>query len=178
MKYLFILLMMALTFTINAQALDKQTKESLEIVSSFYKLIDTKKIEEWRELFADNCEVFFASAKTPTFIDDVIPFVKEHYKAFPDYTHHVDQMIASGDFVTVRVRYTGTHMDSFFENEATYRRICYSGIFIFEVKNQLITRVWGIEDDLGLQQQLKIGQKTEAATVFSCEKELVSPSKK
>lgn len=129
-------------------------EQSLEVVSEFYNLIDTQNIEKYGQLFTEDCQIFFASSKTPKTFKEVIPFVKEHYKAFPDYKHIVEAMYADGEFVTVRVRYTGTHEADFFEQKASGNKVDYKGLFVFQVHESKIIKVWAIEDDLGLREQL------------------------
>jgi predicted ester cyclase len=126
------------------------------VVKKFYDLIDTQQISEYGKLFSEDCEIYFASSKEPKLFKDVIPFIREHYKAFPDYRHIVEHMHSDQEYVTVIVRYTGTHMDDFFELKASGKKLDYRGIFVFRVIDQKIISVWGIEDDLGLREQLEI----------------------
>ncbi len=134
-------------------------KTAKEVVSRFYDLIDTQEIERYRPLFSDSCKVYFGSANSPVLIDEVTPFVKEHYKAFPNYKHLIQEMIVADNRVIVRVKYTGKHEGTFFQFEPSGNFIDYNGIFIFEVNNSLITSVWGIEDDLKLREQISESYK-------------------
>lgn len=136
-------------------------RSSLKVVKEFYELIDTQDISSYRELFSKDCEIYFGSAKHPKYFDDVIPFIKEHYKAFPDYRHIVQAMYADNDYVTVRVRYTGTHREDFFNHKASGNTIDYNGIFVFQVQENKIINVWAIEDNLGLYEQLKSTNKEQ-----------------
>lgn len=124
-----------------------------ELVEHFYELLD-RQDEAYKYLFSKDCEIYLGSSDSPITIDAAIPFVREHYKAFPDYRHHIQFMVNSEGFVTVRVRYTGTQKEPFFGQGATGKQIDYSGIFIFKIDGGLITQVWGIEDDLLLQKQI------------------------
>ena len=83
----------------------------------------------------------------------------EHWRrGFADFQYHVEGMVAEGDRVVSRVRFTGTHTGNF-EIEgrnlsATNAKIEGPEIFIMRVAAGKIVELWTAWDRLGVLRQL------------------------
>lgn len=80
----------------------------------------------------------------------------EYRAAFPDLQITVEDMIAEGDKVVARITATGTHKGEFAGIPATGKRASISVIDIVRVANGKAVERWGIEDNMGLMQQLGV----------------------
>jgi len=80
----------------------------------------------------------------------------EYRTAFPDLQITVEDMIAEGDKVVARITATGTHKGVFAGIPATGKRASISVIDIVRVANGKAVERWGIEDNMGLMQQLGV----------------------
>lgn len=75
--------------------------------------------------------------------------------AFPDDHHTIEDLIAEGDKVVVRLTHSGTHAGNFMGLPPTGKHITQTSIHIFRVIDGKITDHWANRDDLGLMQQLE-----------------------
>jgi steroid delta-isomerase-like uncharacterized protein len=81
---------------------------------------------------------------------------------WPDWDNHIDEMIAEGDRVMVRWTFSGTQEGDYYGLPGTRRKVSYSGINIFHIRDGKIYEVWDIYDRLWLWQQLGVLPETRA----------------
>ena len=74
--------------------------------------------------------------------------------AFPDLGVQVEDMIAEGDKVVVRVRTTGTHTGDFMGIAATGKKIDIREIHIARMSGGKMLEHWGLTDNMTMFQQL------------------------
>ena len=74
--------------------------------------------------------------------------------AFPDLQVTVEDLIAEGDKVVGRITAKGTHKGEFMGTPATNKQISIQEIDIARIAGGKIVEHWGLEDSLGLMQQL------------------------
>jgi steroid delta-isomerase-like uncharacterized protein len=74
--------------------------------------------------------------------------------AFPDWHESVDDVIAEGDRVVIRVTGRGTHQGEFQGVPATGEQVLATGIGIGRIDGGQIAESWAAYDALGLMQQL------------------------
>ena len=84
--------------------------------------------------------------------------VKLFRSAFPDMRVTVEDMIAEGDKVAVRVVTRGTHKGELMGIAPTGRSVTINEQHIVQFANGKITEHWGVEDNLGMMQQLGVVQ--------------------
>jgi steroid delta-isomerase-like uncharacterized protein len=83
-------------------------------------------------------------------------FMKMYVTAFPDLHFHVDQTIASGEFVVTRYTATGTQRGPLMSNPATNRTATIHGCAIGQVQNGKVVHNWLYWDSGSLLSQLGI----------------------
>jgi steroid delta-isomerase-like uncharacterized protein len=74
--------------------------------------------------------------------------------AFPDITVEVEEIVAEGERVVVRVTTRGTHLGPFMGMAATGRSMTMGGIMIYRVVDGLIVEDHEAVDEAGLLRQL------------------------
>jgi predicted ester cyclase len=86
--------------------------------------------------------------------------LKQHIKlfesAFPRYKLTIDDMIAEGDKVAVRVTFQGIHRGEFMSIKPTSKEVTVSGMLIYRIANGKIVEHWMNFDNLGLMEQLGV----------------------
>ena len=82
--------------------------------------------------------------------------VKLFRSAFPDLRLTVEDMIAEGDKVVVRMVTHGTHKGELMGIPPTGRSVTVNEQHIVRFANGKITEHWGVEDNLGMMQQLGV----------------------
>ncbi len=75
---------------------------------------------------------------------------------FKDSEHIVEDILAVGDKVIVRVTGKGTHAGEFMGVPPTGKRVSMTGIAIYRTREGKIVEKWGEQDWLGIMQQLGI----------------------
>ena len=76
-------------------------------------------------------------------------------RAFPDIRYTVDDLLAKGDRVVVRVTFRGTQRGEFMGVAATGRAVTSSGVELAVLEaGQIVTAGWQYHDELGLLRQL------------------------
>lgn len=86
--------------------------------------------------------------------------VKSHRTSFPDWNERVDDIIAEGDRVAIRITSTGTQLGEFEGLKPTGRKITIQEFHIFRLSGGKIVEQWGMPDVYGLMAQLSPpGQK-------------------
>ena len=75
-------------------------------------------------------------------------------KAFPDTQHSIEDLLAEGNRVVLRVISRGTHRGEFEGIAATGRRVEFTGMVIYRIANERIAESWGEMDFARLMRQL------------------------
>ena len=78
--------------------------------------------------------------------------------AFPDLKLTVEDMIAEGDKVAVRIVTRGTHEGELMGIAPTGRTVTINEQHVVHFANGKITEHWGVEDNLGMMEQLGVVQ--------------------
>ena len=99
-------------------ALEEQNKG---IAKELFVAIDAGDFDKFKELFADDFSLKVPGFDEPWGTDMLFQTIKSHYTAFPDWTHVIEEVVAEGEKVTVKVNQNGTH-------KAEYEGIPATGI--------------------------------------------------
>jgi len=95
--------------------------------------------------------------------DQFKPFVRNLRGSMPDLRINVEDTVAEGDRVTVRVRLRGTHTGAGLGVSPTGRKIDIAGIILVRIAGGQIVEGWNSWDQLGLLRQ--VGALPSAETV-------------
>jgi steroid delta-isomerase-like uncharacterized protein len=76
--------------------------------------------------------------------------------AISDIRIRIDELIAEGDTVVFRGVVTGTHTGPLLGVPATYRAFALGVIDINRIRDGQLVERWGVQDELGLLQQLGV----------------------
>jgi len=84
------------------------------------------------------------------------------FKAFPDWHETIEDIIAEGDKVWVRVTYTGTHTGEWLGLAPTGNKITAMGaVDIYRIANGKLVEYWNVTDPMDFNKQLGIIEYTE-----------------
>jgi steroid delta-isomerase-like uncharacterized protein len=79
-------------------------------------------------------------------------------QAFPDL-HVLEDVLAEGDRVAVRWKWSGSHEGPFGGHPPTHKRISNEGMAIFQIKDGKIAASWVQTDRLGFLQEIGVVSK-------------------
>lgn len=103
------------------------------------------------ELVEAGHQVSTGTPMAPDFIKHVASLFRT---AFPDIKYDLAVLVAEGDIVVAHWKAKGTHKGMFRGVEPTGKEITYQGFDVYRVVNGKLVERWGLNDDLGLLQQL------------------------
>jgi steroid delta-isomerase-like uncharacterized protein len=83
-------------------------------------------------------------------------FVAASRTACPDFWVSIEDLIAEGDTVVMRITAGGTHQGAWLGIPPTGKQFTETGIYIFRIAGGKIVERWGNQDDLGMLQQLGV----------------------
>jgi len=124
------------------------------IAREFFALIDNQNFDRLNELLSDDFLLNAAGLTQPWKKEDVFQDIKRYYNSFPDWMHVIEDMIAEGDKVVVKLIQHGTQKAQFEEIAPTNAKVTKSAMHVVTIVNGKIKEWWAIEDDLGLMLQL------------------------
>ncbi len=75
-------------------------------------------------------------------------------EAFPDAYYTIEDLIAEKDKVVLRVTVRGTHLGLFHGIPPSQRKVAFTGIVIYKIKNAKIAECWDEIDCVGLWKQI------------------------
>ncbi len=82
-------------------------------------------------------------------------------KAFPDWHETIEDIIAEGDKVWVRLAYTGTHKGEFFGLTPTGKKITAKDVDIYRIVNGKLAEYWSVTDNVDMLKQIDAIEYTE-----------------
>ena len=74
--------------------------------------------------------------------------------AFPDHQVTIDDMIAEGDLVAIRVTARGTQQGLFLGISPSGKHAVWTGMLVLRIEDSKVTDIWNVWDALGMFQQL------------------------
>jgi steroid delta-isomerase-like uncharacterized protein len=73
-------------------------------------------------------------------------------RAFPDLQVTIDEIIAEGGSIAVRITWQGTHEGEFMGIPPTGSRVVVSGVDVLHVRHDMVTEAWHYSDDRALRE--------------------------
>jgi steroid delta-isomerase-like uncharacterized protein len=115
------------------------------------------------ELLAPDYILHFPGFPAPVDHEGHKQLLMMFHRGFPDWQETIDDVVAEGDRVAIRVTGHGTHRGEFQGVPATGRRVVATGVGIGRIENGRIAESWAAYDALGLMQQLGVIPRPERA---------------
>jgi uncharacterized protein (TIGR02246 family) len=124
------------------------------LIRQVFAAIDAQDFDQLRQILAEDFELHYVGESEPIDREATFDLIRGFYTAFPDYTHVIEEMVAEGDQVAVKLNFHATHQAEFEGIPPTGKRISYAGADIVTIVDGMATEVWALEDALGLMSQL------------------------
>ncbi|MFD2090992.1 ester cyclase [Blastococcus deserti] len=116
------------------------------------------------QLLGPEYRLHFPGMPGPVDRDGHMELLHAFWTAFPDWQETVDDVVAEGDRVVIRVTGRGTHEGPFQGLPPTGRHVTATGVGIARMEGGRIAETWAEYDALGLLQQLGAFPMPEPAT--------------
>lgn len=125
-----------------------------EIVSEVFEAIDANDFEKIEMLIADNFSLNAPGLEQPWKKENLFEGIRTFYSAFPDWTHNIENILAEGDIVMVKIMMKGTQKADYEGISATEKQITMAAAAQMALVDGKVKDWWAIEDYLGFYQQL------------------------
>ncbi|MFX1580057.1 MAG: ester cyclase [Promethearchaeota archaeon] len=89
-------------------------------------------------------------------IEDFKEVLREQYRGFPDIHRTIEDIVAEGDKVWLRVKITGTHTGEYRGVLPTGKKIVMPAVPAYRLSNGKLTEGWSVWNPLDLFKQLDI----------------------
>jgi steroid delta-isomerase-like uncharacterized protein len=168
MKKLFILLPLAMILCFMVGCQDKAAMAELEefraqaqveeqnkkLIIRLIEEMDKGNFDIFDELSSDDYVCHFSWIPEPLNREARKQFMKATMVSFPDFNHTIEDVIAQGDKVVLRLTNRGTHEGAFRGIPPTGKEIEYTAIFIGQFVDGKVVETWVEANILGLNMQL------------------------
>jgi predicted ester cyclase len=124
-------------------AVEEQNKD---ITKKIFEEIDKQNFNVFDQLFADDYIAHFPPNPDYT-REGLKQSLQESYIEMPDYTHTIEDIVAKGDKVVVRLTNRGT-------DNASGKKIEFPVILMSKIADGKVIETWAMVDFLGQAQQL------------------------
>jgi C-1 hydroxylase len=125
--------------------------DNKELVRAFFEAWSRRDVEKAAGLVAED---FVNNSSASQGRDGVREEGEYWFTAFPDASVSIEDVIAEGDRVVVRLTARATHGGSFMGAEPTGKQVVFQEIDIARVENGLIAEMWAAPDVYGMMAQL------------------------
>lgn len=93
--------------------------------------------------------------------DGLKQLINMGFNAFPDWNEVIEDIIAEGDKVWVRISYTGTHKGQFMGLPPTGKKIISKAVDIYRVVDGKLAEYWNVTDNVDILKQTGAIEITE-----------------
>jgi len=108
------------------------------------------------ELLAPDYALHFPGFPGPVDREGHKQLLMMFHHGFPDWQETIDDVVAEGDKVVIRVTGRGTHQGEFMGIPATGEQVTATGVGIGRIEAGRIAESWAEYDALGMMQQLGV----------------------
>lgn len=134
-------------------------REALETARLFIEAQDRLRGGPADELCTSDYVAQLASFP-PMDLDGHKAFSAGFYAGFPDLRHSIEDAVAQGDRVALRLRITGTNTQSFMGMPPTGKPISVDALAMMHIADEKVSALHGQFDQMGLMQQLQVPATT------------------
>ncbi|MHA2078930.1 MAG: ester cyclase [Candidatus Kariarchaeaceae archaeon] len=132
--------------------------ENKAVVRSFIEAYNKRNLDLLDDIIAPD---YFDHTHQQQGVESVKQVLNRGFKGFPDWYEAIEDIIAEGDKVWVRLTYTGTHTGEFFGLPPTGKKITAMAVGIYRVINGKLVEGRFITDAVDLFKQTGAIEITE-----------------
>ncbi|MBY8998546.1 MAG: ester cyclase [Candidatus Thorarchaeota archaeon] len=133
-------------------------EENKAVVHSFIEAYNERNLDLLDDLFAPD---YFDHTHQQQGLENLKQLFMLAFKALPDWHETIEDIIAEGDKVWVRVAYTGTHTGEFRGLPPTGNKVTTMAVDIYRIVNGKIVEGRNLTNDLAILKPLGAIEYTE-----------------
>jgi len=136
------------------------TQERNKVIArELFAAIDSAKFDRLEVLLSDDFVLNAPGMPQSWKKADLFQAIKMHYASFPDWTHVIENVVAEGDNVAVKLNQHGTQKAQYEGIPATGKKVTNPAMHLMTIANGKVKDWWALEDNLGFMQQLGMDLK-------------------
>jgi predicted ester cyclase len=144
------------SITVDRSLSKAEAAQMMKTARLFYAFWDTGNAEYVSAAVADNFRDNTLPVGRPQGPKGLI-FASQAFRvAIPDLHCKIEDLLVSGDKVTARLTFTGTHKGEFMGRPATGKPVRFFAIDVLRIRGGRIVEDWHLEDNLTLLQQMGV----------------------
>jgi hypothetical protein len=128
-------------------------EENRTIVRRMYEAFNKQDLASLDELIAPD---YVDHPRQFRGLESYKQYLTMFYRSFPDSHETIEDIIAEGDKVCIRLKGTATHKGEYRGLAPTGKKITWEAISIWRIVDGKIAEMWGFADDLSFYKQLGI----------------------
>ena len=130
-------------------------EENKAIISKMIEAINKQKLALLDELITSDC-VYHMNAQPIRGLEALKQVISEEFKGFPDLHVSIEDMMAEGNKVCVRLKETLTHTGEFRGLAPTGKKLTDTAVAIFRISKGKVVEGWGVYDQMEFFKQLGV----------------------
>ena len=127
-------------------------EENKALIRHIYELCNRKDLDSYFKLLDPGYIAHFSMGDFS--LEQAKQFETMYFAAFPDVSATIEDMVAEGDKVAIRVTWRGTHKGEFMGIAPTGNKIKMTNTLIFRIAVGKLAENWATIDELRMMQQL------------------------
>jgi C-1 hydroxylase len=128
-------------------------EENKTIIRKFIEAVNNGSLDSLDDLIAQD---FVYQTHQIRGLDVVKQVIQEEINGFPDLHIIIEDIIAEGDKVWIRLTETGTHTGKFRGLDPTGKKIAYTAVAIWRIVDGKVVEGWGVYDMLDYCRRLGV----------------------
>jgi len=133
--------------------------ENKQLVRDVFAAVDGHEFDRLHEFMAADFVCHMVGYPESMDREGTIEFIRAAYEIFPDFTHELQDVVADGNQVMVRLMNHTTHSKDFEGLPPTGKPIDYASAHLLRIENGAIAEWWLLEDNFGFLSQLGMTMK-------------------
>ena len=133
-------------------------EENKAIVRRTIEVINTQDLSSIENIVAPD---FVDHTRQVRGLENLKQFLSMIFKAFSDWHINIEDIIAEGDKVWIRITVTGTHTGDWMGIAPTGKKFTEHQVWIYRIVEGKVVEGWDVDDDLDFYKQLGIIEYTE-----------------
>ena len=133
-------------------------EENKEIVRRTIEVINTQDLSSIEDMVASD---FVDHTRQVQGLENLKQFLSMIFKGFSDWHINIEDIIAEGDKVWIRITVTGTHTGYWMGIVPTGKKFTEYQVWIYRVVHGKVVEGWDVNDDLDFYKQLGVIEYTE-----------------
>jgi len=129
-------------------------EENKAIVRRYQEAYNTNQLDDLDHVVAADIKTPAMLSGFPHGLEGIKQLHRITIDAWPDLHTKIEDLIAEGDRVTARITMSATPQKEAFGVPPTGKSFKIGGMYIVRIANGKIVEHWGVEDAIGIMQQL------------------------